>query len=49
MNVFLACDVLKFFIISELLEAGTKLKSTYEYIINLKVFIISWIMLLIYI
>jgi len=44
MNSFLACDVLQFFIIiSKLLEAELKLKVTY--IIHLKAFLLSWIML----
>jgi hypothetical protein len=44
MNGFLACDILKFFItISKLLEAETKLKLIY--IIHLKAFLLSWIML----
>jgi hypothetical protein len=44
MNDFLACDVLKIFIIrSKLLEAETKLKLIY--IIHLKAFLFSWIML----
>jgi hypothetical protein len=44
MNSFVACDVLKFFlVIIKLLEAEIKLKVIY--IIHLQAFLLCWIML----